>query len=285
MILYAVINPSPADIRLLERARLTDVLISFATMTPTRKAVLRLRREFDAIGIKRIFLDCGAFTAKTKGVSLALAEYYRVIEWLQPEVYAAMDVIGDPEGTRANLRQMERDGYRDSMPIYTRGAPITDLRDLLDRGYRRIALGNLVWTPRNGNRDDKPSERERLRFIGSAFAEAGPGVRFHGFGVTNSRWLLAYPFYSADSSAALTGGGLGRAIFVDGLRMRGAGVNTDARSAWRAAHLTDKSGGSLGENRTARQVNNLKSYATMAARVTAVWEARGVTWDEPAVHS
>jgi len=62
-----------------------------------------------------LFLDSGAYSAYSTGVPVNLGEYANFIKGLQKitdglTVYANLDVIGDPEATLANQKQMEEWG-------------------------------------------------------------------------------------------------------------------------------------------------------------------------------
>jgi hypothetical protein len=145
-----------------------------------------------------VFCDSGAYSAMTIGAPLDLGEY---AEWLTEnrdlfEVYANLDVIGDPDKTWANQVELEKRGL-EPLPVFHFGGDIAHLNRYIDAGHTYIALGGTTRTPR----------KVRMKWFIHCFraAEAardrGHDVVFHGFGVTSSDLLAAFPWYSVDSTS------------------------------------------------------------------------------------
>lgn len=152
-----------------------------------------------------LFLDSGAFSAKTKGVTIDLQEYMTFIKENQEviEVYANLDVIGDHEATLVNQKAMEDEGLR-PMPVFHFGSPIEYL-DYYIKNYDYVALGGLVR-----------SNQEALIFhLDNCFSshicdpQGMPKVKIHGFGLTSLRLMLRYPWYSVDSTSWVMTGRMG----------------------------------------------------------------------------
>ncbi len=144
-----------------------------------------------------IFLDSGAFSAYTKGLTIDLQEYMDFISTYADaiKVYANLDVIGDPKATLKNQKKMEQAGFS-PIPCYHCGEPIKYLEYYLDN-YEYIALGGMVGQ----------GMRNLLCWLDDLFsgpicdADGLPRVKVHGFGITSLTILKRYPWYSVDSTS------------------------------------------------------------------------------------
>ena len=92
-----------------------------------------------------LFLDSGAYSAYSQGISINLDDYIAFIKEniSSLNVYANLDVIGDPAKTWQNQRLMERAGLN-SLPTFHYNENERWLRKYLDKGYDYIALGGMV---------------------------------------------------------------------------------------------------------------------------------------------
>jgi hypothetical protein len=142
-----------------------------------------------------LFLDSGAFSAYTKGVKINIREYISFIKKYQDyiEVYANLDVIGDPEETLKNQKIMERAGLN-PLPCFHFGEDFKYLRHYIDN-YNYIALGGVAQAGR------QVSQWMDLCFDYICGEDDYPKVKVHGFAVTSLRLLLRYPWYSVDSTS------------------------------------------------------------------------------------
>jgi hypothetical protein len=145
------------------------------------------------------FLDSGAFSAESQGVPVDIAEYCAYIKRYEKQitVYANLDVIGDPEGTRRNQEYMEAEGLH-PLPVFHVGEPWHYLESYIER-YPYIALGGLVPFLKKEHRP------QVMRWLLKAFRLAQGKSVFHGFGCTAWEVVCAFPWYSVDSSAWGTG--------------------------------------------------------------------------------
>lgn len=144
-----------------------------------------------------IFIDSGAFSAKTQGVQIKVQDYIQFIKDNEQyiDLYANLDVIGDPKSTLHNQRIMERAGLH-PMPVFHYGEDVSYLQRYLFK-YDYIALGGLV-----GGTSKVISEW--LDPLWSEYICDGnglPKVKIHGFGLTSLRLMLRYPWYSVDSTS------------------------------------------------------------------------------------
>lgn len=162
-----------------------------------------------------LFLDSGAFSAWVKKETINIREYIHFVkENLQYlEVYANLDVIGDPKATLANQELMEEAGLH-PLPCYHFGEDPRYLIHYL-KSYDYIALGGMVGR----------SFSVLGPWLDDIFSnyicdkDGMPKVKVHGFGLTSLRLMLRYPWFSVDSTSWVITGRMGCIFvprFVDG---------------------------------------------------------------------
>lgn len=162
----------------------------------------------------KIFLDSGAFSAFSQEVTIDIKEYIEFIKKYEDklEVYANLDVIGDPAATFRNQITMERAGLR-PLPTFHYGEDVSWLKKYLAKGYEYIALGGMVPI---SNTDLLPWLDET--FVNHLTDSKGmPIVKVHGFGMTSFRLMLRYPWYSVDSTSWIITGRTG-GVYVPAYR-------------------------------------------------------------------
>lgn len=158
----------------------------------------------------KIFIDSGAFSAKSKGVEIDIKQY---IAWLKKyedniEIYANLDVIGDAEATWKNQEIMEASGLH-PLPVYHVEDDVKHLYRCLDN-YGYFCLGGMAV---GYNKSDRNSFIDRCFSIICDTPENIPKAKVHGFGMTSLSLLFRYPWYSVDSTAWVMTSRMG-SIFV-----------------------------------------------------------------------
>lgn len=192
---FAGIDKTPRDMKIAAGAGAKYVLASYYYLKQQVSGKWKERLQRYNL---RLLLDSGAFTVwqkKLKGTpvkEITIAEYIDFIRDHKDIIEAAvvLDVIGDYRATKENLRVMEAHSPIPPIPVYHCGTPISELQELVDRGYPLIALGGTV------NR----SKKERYAFFKEVF-EKFPNQAFHGLGVSDIFLLKTFPFFSCDSKA------------------------------------------------------------------------------------
>ena len=154
-------------------------------------AVAKIRAD----GI-RVFLDSGAFSAYTQGVTIDIGKYcdycHRNADII--EFPSVLDAIGDADGTWRNQEEMERRGVR-PLPCFHYGEPM-EVLDYYVSKYEYITIGGMVPI-------STPQLRiwlDRLWAEHLTDADGTPKVKVHGFGLTSLPLMMRYPWYSVDSS-------------------------------------------------------------------------------------
>lgn len=151
-----------------------------------------------------IFLDSGAYSARSLGVPVNLDEYIAFIKEYHEyiEVYPNLDVIGDAEATWENQKIMEAAGLH-PIPCYHYGEDFKYLERYVQYPY--MALGGMVGA-------SKPTIFAWLDVCWKIICDTPerlPKCKVHGFGMTSVDFILRYPWWSIDSTSWLAKGRFG----------------------------------------------------------------------------
>lgn len=176
-----------------------NVLAAYPYMS---KGMVRGMQQY--AGDFNFLLDSGAFTAWKLNKPISLDDYCKFIETLDPKPwrYFALDVIGDPHGTRRNYEIMLRRGFN-PVPVLTRGETL----DELDRLYETsdcVGLGGVSG-----------ADRASYSWLRAVFERVGKR-RAHILGMTSLDWVKYLKPYSCDSSSWLSGARYGSAYLYMG---------------------------------------------------------------------
>lgn len=164
-----------------------------------------------------LFLDSGAFTAFTKGVTINPEDYAKFIHnsdslWTAK---SSLDAIGNPEKSYEYLKILESLGCK-VQPVFHAREEDKWLKKYLDEGYDYIFIGGMV-----------PETTEWLTgWLDRLFTEylsnpdGTPRIKLHGFGLTDQKLMFRYPWHSVDSTSWLMTGIFGACVFTtpQGLR-------------------------------------------------------------------
>ena len=222
---------------------------------------------------RKLFLDSGAYSVLTRGVTIELDKYIEYIKVHADDlfIYATLDVIGDHGGTRRNFETMRKAGLD---PLATFHFSHDGNYDLLEEyckeGTKILALGGLV--PMS---TQKKVLRDHLNRCFQILGKYWP-IKVHSYGITAQWALERYPFYSADSSSAILGGGMGKILTFDDGRLK--------TTSWRkhgkvGKHLRCVDGiGREGSAHMARRTNNIATLGVFEDHLTNLWKVRGIEW-------
>lgn len=166
----------------------------------------------------KLFIDSGAFTAWTKGVTLDVEEYINFINTYTEhlELFACVDSIpgrfdrtptieerkAAPQLTWENYLYMrERVKDKDKLlPTFHLGEDLKALENMLNtkldgKYIPYIALGGTVGSP-------IPQKKKWYSTVFKVIKQSkNPNVKTHAFGMTSTDILEMYPFTSADSTS------------------------------------------------------------------------------------
>jgi len=255
----------------INKAKATKSLCSYFSLGAQLKKPDNIKKfiALSAMTQKHLFLDSGAFSAKTKGVKIDLDEYCRFIKEHQQHfaVYANLDVIGDYKGTMKNQRYMESKGLK-PLPCYHYGEPIQVLKDMAAE-YKYLAIGGLVPIAKN--------KAELTRFLDRVFSIVQNKVKIHGFGMTGQMILKRYPFYSVDSTSWLGGSMRAEVYKFDSATGTMNCLYTSSKDEVTPDSFlyTDQDD----KRWMPRVINNAIEWMKFEKYITNLWKERGIEWN------
>lgn len=147
-------------------------------------------------GSEGLLLDSGAFTEFTTGKPVNIDLLIGYIKKYKPEYAIQLDVIGDDDATWKNYQYMVDQGLTNILPVIHYKASEEHIKRVL-AASDYVLLGGLVPLTR------APDKLKKwLDYLYSNFNLKEKKV--HALGVTTKWCLQRYPFYSVDSSSALS---------------------------------------------------------------------------------
>jgi len=203
-------------------------------------------------GNRDLFIDSGAFSAKSLGAPIAVEDYADWLLTTKPKIYANLDVIGDYRGTAKNQDYLESRGLT-PLPVMHANTPEHEIRRLF-AGYDYLAFGGLVPLARQRNK--LMSVISRVFSIAKDFWP----IKIHGFGMTGIPILKGFPWYSVDSTSYLA--------------TRRFGHSQDKE----LCPLLDKYRGKTLHWRK-RITHEVHYYSKVEREVTQIWTMRGISWE------
>lgn len=153
-----------------------------------------------------ILLDSGAFAAHNTGKVITVEQYCEFIQKHKDSLFAyfALDVIGEPVKSLANLHYMRNRQELSPWPIFTTGGSFEDYKRLAD-GADVVGIGgiqNQVW---------KGTRIQRVAYIHRCMQWAEKcGVKTHLLGVADPKIIATFRPYSCDTSKWLGSGRFGK---------------------------------------------------------------------------
>jgi len=224
---------------------------------------------------KEIFLDSGAYSAKTKGVAIDIDDYIDFIKKHQDRitVYANLDVIGNATKTAKNQKYMEEKGLN-PLPVFHMFEDFDVLKGMIER-YDYIAIGGVVGIV---SHNEQSKFLEKCWSIISKEFKRGRKVKIHGFGITSAPFLKRYPFYSVDSTSWL-GGSMRAEIYEFNPymgSMKAIKVKKQNKSTWESISFID----GVDKKWFERVVHNAIEWIKFEKYITKLWKERGIVWED-----
>lgn len=251
-------------------------LLSFADIDDWAKRAIPCWVDDPPMFKGRFFLDSGAFGAFTRGAQIDLQRYCDYVKQYDKtiEVYAALDVIGNWRASSRNYDVMREKGLR-PIPTFHMDSPLVELRRLLSlTDY--IALGGVV----GASKDTMQPWLDKCFFVIGKFWPK----KVHLFGVTAQWALERYPCYSADSTSALVGGGMGRILSFKQSKISSMDWHEYARLTYDGSVMdrisTDMVGNKAQSAHKGRRNVNIRVMKQLERHLTDVWRYRGITWED-----
>jgi len=210
-IYFAGISGNVKRLNYLKEFGATKLMLTFADA----KFYGRQMERFKNMNFE-ILLDSGAFSTWKRGTEIKIDDYCSFIRKHSINNYITLDAVGDARRTEENTKAMESNGFS-PIPVFHMGASLTVLERLLDE-YPYICLGGSVGA----------TYAKRVNFFRSVFNFA-PKHQFHGLGLTDSRIMKMFPFFSVDSTTWLTAEKNGKILTIDGVQIK-APLEMDAKT-------------------------------------------------------
>ena len=179
---------------------LTNLLMSYHHYSKNKILVKKLISDGNDI-----FIDSGAFSAYNSGSYIDIDDYCKFLIDVGATHYAALDVIGDAQKTLENQRYMEQQYGLKPIPTFHMGEP-ADFALRLAENYDYIAIGGMVFSE---------GIEYWLDNLWADLLKINKNIKCHGFGMTNSKLIAKYPWYSIDSSSFKSGRRFGRLILFN----------------------------------------------------------------------
>lgn len=184
--------------------------------------------------------------------------YFKLMEKCQgrPITFVELDVYAvlSRQEIDAQFARVQALGGIDYMRVYHTmmdGGTARVVQEWVDQGLKYIGVGAGA-----------------LPIFDRIFKITRDKVRVHGFAMTRTQVLRKFPFYSVDSTTALTASIFGVASSGYGLEVVGKEQQRRRRSV------------SLAQDRLTRLKVMLQQFKQFADDMTALWRARGVDWHD-----
>lgn len=223
-----------------------------------------------------LILDSGAFSAYTSGGEVELDAYADWChQWQDRALFAFnLDVIGDPDGSYRQWRQLLDDHQVRTVPVIHYGAdPATTLPLYLDRGADRLAIGGAAIRTKG--------VQQIMHWQASVFRwlrdHGLTDIPVHGLGVHMRSRLSRLPWATTDSSAVGSPWRYARMALWSSHRRRWMSVQLDGRQPYK--HGRDLRVYGLDPDRIARstpahRVHLVRGMARMECWAADDWQAR-----------
>jgi len=202
-----------------------------------------------------LLVDSGGFVARNKGVHISVATFAEYLNKFTPSLAFELDTASKTETlqNRAYLKANVKETT--IIPVYHYGEYEEKdkkyLFDMMD-DYEYISVGGVA-----GRGLNEAEERKYLDFV---FLHTRDRHKVHGLGITDTRHLKRYPFYSVDSTSWLSPGRFGnfKSVQDDGF----------------AEFLAKK------RHYLVNIEREVKYWLNIQKHMTDLWKQKGVSWKD-----
>lgn len=228
-----------------------------------------------------IYLDCGAYTAWTKGVKIDLQQYMNFIKVNQEVLtaYSALDDKNSADNTKNNLKIMEENGLK---PVAVYHLTMNDWNYLeeLCSTHPYIALGAIAGE----NKDYNVVQRNINKAIEIAKKHK---TRLHVYGFMIYNYLARNPIYSCDATTWLEGGKRGTVFLADHNRYSLTGISYHDKTLFKYKDKLEEMGFNYNDmiqdkNWKLRDAVNIKTLIEVNNKLNEIYEQNKMAyWEEP----
>lgn len=239
---------------LIKELKIKNILLSYFYLRDKKNPF----DKFYKLGIEKIFLDSGGFTARSRGVNIFVKDYGEFLKKYGNQVfcYANLDEK-DSTKTLENQKYLESIGLK-PLPVFHYDEFKENKNLFFDylKKYDYIAIGGMAGS--------YVSFKKLKPFLDFVFSYTRDKTKVHGFGISARRILIRYPFYSVDSTSWLQSCRYGH------VKIFRTGRFTNICEAKR--RFID----SLGTRELA--LRGLKAFIEYEKFINDLWQRRGVIW-------
>lgn len=242
-----------------------NILQSYYWLKGSNDEITRASKKFN------IFLDSGGYTARKQGIDINVEEYGLFLDLHKDKLFTAANLdVMDLDMALANQRHLEQ--YYPVLPVYHFSEYKNGKQDLLEefcKTHEYIAIGGMAGMN---------VERTALKnFLNSCFkVTIKYKTKVHGFGITASKYLMDYPFYSVDSTTWLSGGRYGQVVkWGEQTFKNETSIHYSNRNKFLEHNLDIELTGEY----EPRLRHNVTELLKMERDITKLWAARGIKYD------
>ena len=171
-----------------------------------------------------LFLDSGAFTVRQNGQTFDLTNYADFVEKNNDFISVAANVdVGSVDDIHNNFLYLRKKrNLKKVFPIYQPFMPLSMLEMYL-KEYQYVGLGTAGFNI--GAPKQRKDYEVRYMFRAHEMAEKIGNCGFHGFAVTQTKIMKAFPWWSCDSTSWLMGAKFGKMSVFDPLTEKLVGIH------------------------------------------------------------
>jgi len=202
----------------------------------------------------RVLLDSGGYTARMKGTEVVVEKYANYINNNKITLAFNLDVL-DEKISKKNQLYLEKETNAYIIPVYhysdyAQKSHRYLLDEMIDK-YPYISIGGIA-----GMKLGKKAEV----LYDYTFSRTRKNIKVHGLGITSSRVLSQYPFYSVDSTSWQCYSRYGNSKQIKDKKLEKFYLK-------RKTYLE-------------RFAIEIEYFKEMETYITRLWEKRGVKWDD-----
>jgi len=230
---------------------------------------------------KKIFLDSGGYTARIQNKKILVKNYGKFIIKNKKYIHSFANLdLTETKGTIKNQEYLEKIGLK-PIPVFHfdewKAKKFKLFSDYITR-HDKIAIGGIAGVP--------AKFKDLEKFLNFVFRHTKDKIKVHGFGITGSKILKTYPFYSADSTSWLIGAQYAKLFRFKGQKFIIISVGRKIKIEKEKLLKLDNPYQYINVDKTMRKKNsirciqNIRAYQEYEKFITRLWKIKGIEWKE-----
>jgi len=270
MLLYFAGGENKINRKILDKASVTNILMSYF-YTDKELVIKDMETTYD-----HIFIDSGGYSARKKGVEVDISKYAEFLDRNRDNITVGANLDVSDLQIALNNEEFLSKTYP-VIPVYHMQEYASsdnkikhELLETYCREHDYIAVGGVAGTGSN--------IKELINFLRFVFKHTmKTNTRVHGFGITNSKMLLEFPFYSVDSTSWMIAGTYGTYVRWDAKKRK---LFTAIPYKDRYKMLDHKMPVDKDFNYKDRMELNAIEMLKMQKDITKIWKLRGIDYSQ-----